>query len=405
MGKDTQKNAGRETRILCVWELGGNLGHLANLRLFAERALKRGHQVVLVVRELHQVPAVFAGLDVEVWQAPHLKLPSLNAKKPMVSYTDMAVQQCFGSESQLQLLVQTWQRLFQVIRPDLVIYDHAPSALVASVGKPWKKWAVGSGFLIPRTDGEYMGVFPDVRRSPDNGETLRLREQQALSMINAVLKRQNLQPWQTLNPLFCQCDRQLLMTVPEVDHFGERKNGEYLGIAISVDGVEPHWPEIELGRPNQEKVFVYVNNFLELPQLLNELLSRSRVLVYCKNLPNAIRDQFSDRIAFCDEPVNMDLLLKSRCRFVTNGNHGTATQALLAGIPQLMIPLQREQYLLSVRINRSERGIIVLPDDKNFCPAIDQFFELKNVNEKEGVRMTNDDVSNRINSCFQESGF
>jgi hypothetical protein len=35
--------------VLCVWEQGDNLGHLANLRLPVEEALRLGHRVVLVI--------------------------------------------------------------------------------------------------------------------------------------------------------------------------------------------------------------------------------------------------------------------------------------------------------------------------------------------------------------------
>ncbi|MGH1373949.1 MAG: glycosyltransferase [Cellvibrionaceae bacterium] len=404
MGKDTQKNASQKARILCVWEMGGNLGHLTNLKLFVDRALSRGHSVSLAVRELHQVPAVFGELDIDVWQAPHLKLPSVNGKQPMVSYTDMVVQQGFGSEQQLQRLVDAWQNLYAAVKPDLVIYDHAPSALVASVAMPWKKWIVGSGFLIPRTDAEYLGVFPDVRRSRENGETLRLREQQAMAMINGVLRRQKLPEWETLKPWFEQCERQLLTTVPDVDHFGQRQGGDYLGVTSSVSGEAPIWLDSKAGQSDQPRVFVYANNFVGLSQLLEALLTRSRVLLYCKNLPNDIRQQFSERIAICDKPVSMQLLLQSGCFFVTNGNHNTAAQALLSGVPQLLIPLQREQYLLSVRVERAGRGVIAFPDDRDFHSSVERLLQIERVEHRSASWMNSARVDQRIDECFQECG-
>ena len=56
--------------VLCVWEQGGNLGHLSNLRLPIEIALELGHRVVLAARELHRVPEALAGLRIELLPAP-----------------------------------------------------------------------------------------------------------------------------------------------------------------------------------------------------------------------------------------------------------------------------------------------------------------------------------------------
>ena len=395
----------RRKTVLCAWEMGGNLGHLTNLKLFADQALKRGHRVVLAVRELQHVHRVFAGEDVEIWQAPHLKISSSTGEQPYVSYTDMVLRQGFGSEAQLKILVRAWRQLYDVIKPDLVIYDHAPSALIASAGASWKKWVVGSGFLIPRTDVEFLGVFPDIRRSQDNSKRLQACEERALSMINSCLREQQCSVRKNLKSWFEQCDHQLLTTWPQLDHYGERPQGDYIGPLLSEGGIKPVWPITNTADKEQPKVFVYVNEFVGLTALLDVLASRAKVLLYCKNLSDKIRRNFAQQIEICDEPVDMVSLVKSGCYFVTNANHGTSAQALLTGMPQLMIPLQREQYLLAVRIKRAKQGVLAFPDQPDFSSAVEELLQLKPFLSNRSVGVENSSTSERITNYLIDSDF
>ena len=47
--------------ILFVWELGGGLGHMMQMAALARALVKRGHRVYVVLREVAEAAAVFAG--------------------------------------------------------------------------------------------------------------------------------------------------------------------------------------------------------------------------------------------------------------------------------------------------------------------------------------------------------
>ena len=51
-------------RLLCVWELGTDLGHLSQLRLPIEVALQLGHMVYLAARQLDHIRAVLGNMPV-----------------------------------------------------------------------------------------------------------------------------------------------------------------------------------------------------------------------------------------------------------------------------------------------------------------------------------------------------
>jgi hypothetical protein len=57
-------------RIVFVWEQGAKIGHLNNLRLPIEIAVKTGHQVILVARELHGLKSIICDLPITCMQAP-----------------------------------------------------------------------------------------------------------------------------------------------------------------------------------------------------------------------------------------------------------------------------------------------------------------------------------------------
>ncbi len=407
MSMDAQFSSSTEVcqakRVVCVWEMGGNLGHLTNLKLFVDAALERGLQVSLVVRQLQHVATVFPNYTVDLWQAPHLNLPYDGNAGPMVSYTDMVLSQAFASRDQLSTLLKAWDNIFSRLKPDLVIFDHAPTALIASVGQPWEKWAVGSGFLIPRSDVPYFGVFPDVPKNPQNSRRLQEVEQKALGLINDALRKRGLTSWNSLSLWFEQCDLQLLTSFPEADHFGARESGHYLGVDATTGGREPAW-----GSPSADsrpRVFVYVNEFEGFYRLLDALCETADVIVYCKNANSKRIRSYEKRATISSNPFDMFSLLNSADYFVTNGNHSTCANALQSGIGQMVIPLQREQMLMGVRVKQAGRGLLVRPNLESYSDAVKKLFGLPIPPKPRLDRLENHKAGERISACFQRQGF
>jgi hypothetical protein len=405
MGKDTQKNAGQAACILCVWEMGGNLGHLAGLKLFVDEALKRGHQVTLAVRELNHIDKVFDDYDIDLFQAPHLRLPVMAGQPRIISYTDMLIRQAFSSESQLDSLLRAWHSIFNAVSPDLVVYDHSPTALIASSEAPWKKWVVGSGFLVPRQIGPHLGVFPDLEKTPANDQKLDQVARDLLSMINNLLEQRGLSRWSSLSTLFSQTDRRLLLTIPELDHYGVRDDVCYLGVNSMSADLKPSWP-LKPQANKSAKVFVYVNFFNGLDALLDELiLQNSRVILFCKNLPQELQQKYRKAITLVNTPVDIKLLCQQGDYVVCNANHGTVVEAFAAGLPLLLIPLQQEQYLLSLRLKLLGRALLVAPDVVEYQAVLKRLWALSRKTVRLAVTLAEGAVEQRIAEVFDEEGF
>jgi UDP:flavonoid glycosyltransferase YjiC (YdhE family) len=77
--------------ILLTWELGGGMGHLANLAPLARGLAERGHRVTAALSDLSRAHRAFAGVPVAFFQAPHRlrtrDRPESNAGKlPVTQY-------------------------------------------------------------------------------------------------------------------------------------------------------------------------------------------------------------------------------------------------------------------------------------------------------------------------------
>lgn len=369
--------------VLCVWEMGGNLGHIANLKYFIDTALQRGHQVSVAVRELQQVATLLNVSKVKLYQAPvpvvmNTAVPLVNGVPieipgSLISYSELLLKQVFSNAEHLLSLCCAWRSLFEAVKPDLVIYDHAPAALIASYSMPWQKWIIGSGFLIPRTDAPFLGVFPGLKKTPENDARLAKADQALLTLVNQVLSSldysvmnspaMNSPAMDNPKVIIDQCDKKLFLTIDPLDHCGRRPDAYYMSLPGSMAGIEPQWLQI-----SGKKVFAYLSNFSGLVPLLDFLHKENvNLMIYARDLPADIKQKYADRVLFCDKPVNLDFIHKTADIVINHANHKTALQAFTDDIPQLLLPKHQEQFMLAKRLEQHQRAIIA-PASKNGLP-------------------------------------
>jgi UDP:flavonoid glycosyltransferase YjiC (YdhE family) len=380
--------------------MGSSLGHLTNLKPFVDAALELGHEVSLAVREQRNVATLFDVTKIQLLPAPFPPQVSHTSSSPLISFSQLINRQMFSNEKELNALYNAWDSLFDLIKPDLVVYDHSPSALVASVDKPWQKWVVGSGFLVPRSDGPFLGAFPGLKPSLKRDRLLEKEEKNLLVTINQVLSNAQVKPLKSVKHLYQQCDQQLLLTLPELDHFGARPKGKYLGVKWSDSGVEPFWPEG--GGP---KVFVYLHPFPNMAELFNTLLKKNaRILFYARDLPEALKQKLKERIAFSDHPINLTQAYTEADYVINHANHGTVTQAVGSGVPQLLIPMHQEQLLLAQRVVQLGMGVIAFRDQPEFLSS---WQKLTSITKRSRVNKTHckpkQDIKHEISRLMQKT--
>lgn len=341
------------SRILITWELGGHLGHLGRLLPVAEALRYAGHEILFAVCSMRSAAQALIPKGFGYVQAPLLprraRLP-----QPPANYAEMLLAEGFADHDALCGAVRAWWRLFELYRPDVVLADHSPTALVSVRRDAIAVLPIGNGFEIP-PDASPM---PSIRVW-EKVETARLARSEArvLQAINACIGRSGRpRPLQRLADLFHE-QPAVIATFPELDHYRDRGSCDYAGPLFSTLSDAPcPWPG-----SGRRKVFAYFHN--GLPGLRNLLdafraLDAEIVCVVTGLSEAACKVHSSRNLTLLRRPVDLESALGPADVAVAQGGAG-ACQFLLAGLPVLLVPGTVEQFLLSQRMQELGAGICI----------------------------------------------
>jgi hypothetical protein len=337
-------------RIAFAWELGGGMGHIVPyLQLF--RDLKdRGHGIYLVLKHLRQADSLTAACGATCFQAPIKTWPSTDLIKTPLTYPHILHNSGFDDLGSLTGLVRGWRSLFNSIQPDLVVFEHSPTALLSARGFTFQKMLIGTGFTIPPPVYPLPNLRFWMKADP---KVIQSQEDHTLAIINRLLETSHLPTLARLSDLFAS-ERQVLKTFRELDPYKQRENGNYYGTWIGPIGEEPVWPPGE-----GKKIFVYLKPFPTLPFLLTTLIDlKMPSIVYIETIGHKLRSKFnSSTLHLVDKPQDISKIAEQCDVAILNGTLNTTINLLLVGKPALHLPLYLEQYLTAYNIEKIGAGI------------------------------------------------
>lgn len=339
---------------LC-WELGGGLGHAGRLKSIALPLRARGHQVSFVLRDLVLTRRLLvaprldgiARLQAPVWLHRTAGLPPEEA-----SLAEILLACGYLDADALAGLCEGWRGLFRQGRPDLVIADYAPTAILAARSLGLPSAAVGPGFTMPPA-GQPL---PPLRSwEPPQPARLRAGEARLLDSANRVLAALGAAPLARGAELLLG-DHALLCTWPELDHFARGGSGPWLGPNLPQSaGCAPVWPA-GAGR----RVFAYLRRGVpDAVEVLGALLRQGcRVLCYMPELASGAPAPLTHpHLAWAPGPVSLPEALAGCELVVSHAGEALSAQALLAGRPLLMLPHTTEGFLMARRVAQLGAGI------------------------------------------------
>jgi UDP:flavonoid glycosyltransferase YjiC (YdhE family) len=338
------------SRILFAWELGGNFGHITRQLPIAQQLRQKGHQVFFVVRDTVVAAQLLTPQGFAYTQAP-VNVTKKRLPQP-VNYAEMLVAAGYGDLGVLSGLTQAWLSLIQLFKADLMVVDHAPTALFAAHLRGLPAIPIGTGFEIPPDRSPLPSIRP-WEAIPT--ERLLQAEHYVLERLNALASTLGGRTIQRIPELF-QGPHKLLATFAELDHYGVREGENYVGPLFTGTTGQP----ITWRLADQPHVFAYLrSDTLGFEHLLKALskLSVEAIVVAPGIRPSYIQALAKPNLRILSQPIQTEHLLKLTDCAVTTGGAGTVSQCLLAGIPMLLAPHNVEQYLMSLRVEALGAGI------------------------------------------------
>jgi UDP:flavonoid glycosyltransferase YjiC (YdhE family) len=184
--------------------------------------------------------------------------------------------------------------------------------------------------------------------------------------------------------LFARSKR-LLTTFPELDPYGTREDGSYIGpISGESNAKAVNWRPGSLPR-----IFAYLRPTVPRIAAILTALEESvaQVIVAMPGASSELQRHFeSTSVTLLGHAVPLTPLLGDADMVVSYGGAGTIAQSLLAGVPMLLAPQNAEQYLSAMRVAKLGAGVLVglEQEDNDIARALEQL--LGNPTYREGAR-------------------
>lgn len=338
-------------RILLAWELGAGFGHIAPLRVLARELHKLGHVCIFALRELEAAEDFLEPELGPVLQAP-LRVSAIHAPvKTQVSYASLLHNTGFDDERYLAARLRAWREIMREQSCDLLVAEHAPTAVAAAHSLGLPAIQLGSGFIVPPLTRPFPVFTPALQVSH---EVLLKNEATVLSVISAAYKRLGLAAPESLLQVFGHA-QPALITYAELDHYGIKRDEPYLGLLEMAQGTPPEWPA-----GTGPKLFAYLRPSNRLEPLLTALQRMpARVLVRVAGIAADRLHRFErPGLRITDQAVNIQLAAQRCDAFINYGAHGTTTESLLAGKPILLLPNNVEQSLVALRAQQLGAALV-----------------------------------------------
>jgi UDP:flavonoid glycosyltransferase YjiC (YdhE family) len=343
-------------RILVAWQLGGHYGHLTADLPIAEALREGGHHVLFAVSDPRVAAEVLTPVGFEFLPIPLPQPPAGVAEAP-ISYSDILLAAGFGDTLTALGLTRSWMSLLELARPDVLVADHAPMALLAARACGIPSVPIGSGFTVPPS----MSPAPSIRTWENVSLEKRLAaDRRALAGANAALESLGRAPLGALSELFGP-GRALLTTFPELDHYGPRDECVYLGpVSAQLRSTPQSWQS-----GSAPRIFAYLRPTVPRVDAVLSALEASGAQVLCA-MPGAtaelIRHFAGTGITLSAVPLPAAALLERADLTVTYGGQGLIASSLLAGVPLLVVPQTIEQYGGARLVERLGAGICLAFD-------------------------------------------
>ncbi|GJL84276.1 MAG: hypothetical protein DHS20C02_00510 [Micavibrio sp.] len=347
-------------RVLFAWEVGRNFGHVTKLAEVARPLAKRKAELFFALQNPAAIRSFAQGLDYKVFQAPYFPVRPRPGQQrgPSLIYPDDLRPCGYESPADLAGLIMAWQSLYDLIKPDVLVAQAAPTALLAARAYKFKKVTLGAGYDVPPRSSP----MPSLRywENIDN-DVIKDHEAFVLNNVNEALSIAGLPKLKTFADLL-EVDAEFLTTFEELDHYPDRaslsKNKpDYCGPFYALgSGQAMDW-----NKNAQKRIFAYLrpeaSHFGPCVEALSHLPDDHDVIIAAPGIPVKLQEQLQKpSFRIVNGAVKLDKIIKTCDLGISHGSSGIAAAFALNGVPQLLLPGHIEQMMFARSIGRTKSG-------------------------------------------------
>jgi UDP:flavonoid glycosyltransferase YjiC (YdhE family) len=329
-------------RILCAWEFGGGLGHVRRLLPIARELRTSGHEVQFAFRDATSLEPV-ARDGFEGFAAPRLR-PRARPDLSPANFSDILLNQGYEDIAGLGGALRAWHAMLAMLQPQVVVADYAPTAMLAARAHGIARVTVGTGFALPRLSDPLPALRP---WAPVDDAKLRSIDAHLVGCIREALGAKQAPP-QAARELF-EASAHLLCTFAQVDPFGPRGDGEYLG----PQGDDAEGPRTQWTEAAGPRIFAYLKpgdpRFGAVLAALRHIAADA-VVAAPGLAAGAAREACDPHMRVMTHAVELGDFLERADLCISHGGPGIAARALAAGVTQALLPMTLEQLLVARRL-------------------------------------------------------
>jgi UDP:flavonoid glycosyltransferase YjiC (YdhE family) len=255
-------------------------------------------------------------------------------------------------------LIRSWNDLYDIIKPDLLITEAAPTALLAARGHKFKTMMFGGSYDVPAKSVP----MPPLRYWEKNDpQMLAAREAEALGIVNEALKQVGKKPLKNIAESL-KVDVEYLTMFEELDHYPMRKDIEtktpnYIGNFYTEDtGAAMKW-----NADASKRIFAYIRpgsaGFEQTLKVLSTLPKSIDCIIAAPGIPPALKAKIEKpHIRIVDGAVKLSSILKKCDLGICHASNGISCAFALNGVPQLLLPSHIEQFMFAKAVGRNKLG-------------------------------------------------
>jgi UDP:flavonoid glycosyltransferase YjiC (YdhE family) len=347
----TRKRALPLKRILYAWELGAGLGHVSRFVPLARGLDARGCEISWALTDSNPAHLLLRDRMDPLYRAPAFAGSVDGLPQDQLFYSEVLLRHGYHDTPTLIALLRDWRALLEQARPDLVVADHAPTAMLAARSLNLPCARIGTGFCCPpAADPEPPLHFWEPHDAQRGAGAVR----RVLESANGALAAFGAAPLASMAQ-FHAVDEDFVTTYAELDHYPQRNRPRWGVVLGAESGAAPQWPDSPGPR-----VFAYLKGGQVQTEPLLRALRRKRcaVLAYCPGLAPATRAALeTPALRFSEGPLDIEAVTAQCDLVVCGGGHGTVCAALLAGKPLLVAPEFGEQGITQYNVERLGAGL------------------------------------------------